>query len=158
MASLRDGATVPTGSFPLLPLRNGVIFPGTSLTLPIGRERSVALARELHRGDVFGVVTQQSPSVADPGFEDLHPLGTFVRVAEIARLQNGDFRIALEGVGRMRLTGLVRRDPYWLATGEVVEELPFHAAEANLFAAALEDERHPHLPRVHRRSALERSR
>ena len=96
MATLRDGESAPVSPFPLLPLRNGVLFPGTVVTLPIGRERSVALAQTLHRGAVFGVATQKDPEDQDPGEGALHRVGTFVRVTDIARLPGGEFRLALK--------------------------------------------------------------
>src|SRR4051794_19817649 len=105
--------------FPLLPLRNGVLLPGTVITLPVGRERSVALVRGLSRGDVLGVASQKDASVEVPGAADLHPVGTIARVADLARLPSGDYRVALEAVGRFSLRGLVRTDPFWVAEGEV---------------------------------------
>src|SRR4051812_34588311 len=137
MTTLRDGATAPSTSFPLLPLRTGVLFPGTIVTLPIGRERSIALVKEVRRGDILGVTTQKDPSISDPGGDDLHPVGTFARVVEVARLPNGDHRLSLEGLGRMRMTALVRRDPFWLAEGTVIEETGGKSSEAELFARAL---------------------
>ena len=59
--------------FPLLPLRNGVLFPGTVITLPVGRERSVALVRGLHKGDVLGVATQRLLGGGCPAAADLTP-------------------------------------------------------------------------------------
>src|SRR6185369_12773974 len=88
-------------TFPFLPLRNGVLFPGTIITLPIGRERSVALVKTLRKGDVIGVVTQKDPKVADPGASDLHDIGTFARVSDIARVSGGEYRLVLEGLSRM---------------------------------------------------------
>src|SRR3954468_20240431 len=84
-------------TFPFLPLRNGVLFPGTIITLPIGRERSVALVKSLRKGDVIGVVTQKDSKVADPGEADLHDTGTFARVADIARVSGGEYRLVIEG-------------------------------------------------------------
>ena len=108
----------PTNPFPLLPLRNGVLFPGTVITLPVGREQSIALVRGLSKGDVLGVATQKDPAVEVPGADDLYPIGTSVRVVDLARLPNGDYRIALEALGRFSLRGLVRTDPYWIAEGD----------------------------------------
>jgi ATP-dependent Lon protease len=138
MTTLRDGAAAPLSPFPLLPLRNGVLFPGTALTLPIGRERSVALARTLHKGDVIALAVQRDPSVADPGERDLHPLGTFARVVDLARMQTGDYRVTLEGVGRLRLGAIVRRDPFFLAEGAVAEEIGADTDDARLLGRALE--------------------
>jgi ATP-dependent Lon protease len=137
MTTLRDGSSVPVSPFPLLPLRNGVLFPGTIITLPIGRERSVALVQELAKGDVIGVGIQKDPALSDPGDGDLHPIGTFARVVELARLPEGSFRLALEAVGRLRLGPIVRRDPFWLAEGAAAEETSGSAAEARLLARAL---------------------
>src|SRR4051812_48282186 len=139
MTTLRDGETAPSSPFALLPLRNGVLFPGTVVTLPIGRERSVALASTLQRGAVFGVATQKDSDNADPGVDDLHRVGTFVRVTDIARLSGGEYRIALEAVGRFTLGALVRKDPFWLVEGSVPEETGGDTEEARLVARALHD-------------------
>jgi ATP-dependent Lon protease len=139
MTTLRDGANAPVSPFPLLPLRNGVLFPGTVITLPIGRERSVALVRTLRRGDVLGVATQKDAGVTDPATGDLHTIGTFVRVADVARLQTGEYRLSLEAVGRLRLASLVKSDPFWMAEGDVAEETGGDSPEARLLARALEE-------------------
>src|SRR6185437_2224756 len=102
--------TPPTSPFPLLPLRNGVLFPGTVLTLPVGRERSVALVRGLSKGDVIGVATQVDPAVEVPALRDLRPIGTLTRVVDLARTPSGDYRIALEALGRFSLRAVTRTD------------------------------------------------
>src|SRR5262249_20611267 len=127
----------PASPFPLLPLRNGVLFPGTVITLPVGRERSVALVRSLAKGDVLGVATQKDASVEVPGTEDLQPIGRYARFVELARLPSGDFRIALEAVGRFSLRAVVRTEPFWLAEGEPAAESNEDSADAKLFARAL---------------------
>ncbi|MDI1448542.1 endopeptidase La [Polyangium sp. 6x1] len=140
MTTLRDGARVPSSPFPVLPLRNGVLFPGAAIALPIGRERSVALVRTLSKGDVIGVLTQKDRNVSDPSEADLYRLGTFARVVETGRLPSGDMKLVIEGVGRMRLGAIVRRDPFWLAEGEVAAETGEVSEEAKLFARALFDQ------------------
>src|ERR1700761_8141242 len=117
MTTPRDGSTVAASPFPLLPPRNGVLFPGTVITLPIGRERSVALVKELRKGDVIGVATQKEPSTTNPGEADLYRTGTFARVVDLARLPSGDYRVALEATVRFHLDKLVQHDPYWVAEG-----------------------------------------
>ncbi len=117
MNTLRGGAPIPSSPFPLLPLRNGVLFPGTVLTLPVGRDRSVALCRELHVGAVIGIVAQRIPQTDDPSRDHLHDHGTWARVAEIVRVSPSEYRLTLEGLDRFTLGALVHRDPYWLADG-----------------------------------------
>ena len=139
MSQLRGGASAPTSAFPLLPLRTGVLFPGTMITLPVGRKRSVALVESVHEGDVIGVVTQIDPKVVDPGLSDMHPTGTFVRVATIARLPSGEYRLSLEGLDRFKLTGVSGDGLYWHGEGSVIGEEYGDAEEAHLLAASLRE-------------------
>ena len=134
---LRGGASAPTSPFPILPLRTGVLFPGTVITLPVGRERSVALLRTVHVGDVIGVVAQKDARHDNPTGEDLHAIGTFARIVRLERVNAGEYTLALEGLGRFSLTALVRSDPFWLAEGTAVEDVLGDAGEAELLAEAL---------------------
>jgi len=99
--------------FPLLPLRSGVLFPGTSMSLPVGRAQSVALIEAVGVDDYVGVAIQQEPKVDNPVLSDLHRIGTLARVKKINRARDGHFRVTLEGVTRFELLGLVQSEPYW---------------------------------------------
>ncbi|WP_434040736.1 MULTISPECIES: endopeptidase La [Sorangium] len=140
MSQLRSGASAPRSPFPLLPLRTGVLFPGTVLTLPVGRARSVALLNGVHVGDVIGVIAQRDPKREDPRREDLHDIGTFARVVDVTRVSNG-FRLVIEGLDRFALTALVDTDtePYWRAEGAVAPEFLGDAEEARLLAASVRE-------------------
>ena len=126
-------------NFPFLPLRNGVLFPGTIITLPIGRERSVALVKTLRKGDVIGVITQRDPKVAEPGASDLHDMGTFARVSDIARVSGGEYRLVLEGLSRMTFVALTRTEPFWAGEGAEPTETSKRSEEAILLAKSLEE-------------------
>src|SRR5262245_61995280 len=126
-------------SFLFLPLRNGVLFPGTIITLPIGRERSVALVKTLRKGDVIGVVTQKDPKIADPGEADLYDIGTFARVSDIARVSGGEYRLVPRGLGRMTFLRLARTEPFWLGEGMEPSETNRRAEEAVVLARTLEE-------------------
>src|ERR1700686_1389089 len=117
MSQLRPGVEAPSSPFPLLPLRAGVLFPGTLIRLPVGRPRSVALLATLEPGAIIGVVSQKRPEELDPGVADLYSYGTFARVQQISRSPEGEFRIALEGIARFELQGIVTNEPFWLARG-----------------------------------------
>jgi ATP-dependent Lon protease len=137
MSTLRGGAPAPHNPFPILPLRNGVVFPGTVLTLPVGRERSVALLRTLHPGDIVGIVAQKKPRDEDPSREDLHDVGTYARITELTRVGTTEYRLGLEGLDRFALGPLVRRDPFWLADGTLAESRVTNPREAELLRDAL---------------------
>jgi len=136
MSQLHGGAVAPR-EFPVLPLRNGVLFPGTLTTLPIGRKRSVALTLSLRPGDVIAVVAQRDASVGDPGETDLHTIGTFARVVEVQRASGHELRLTIEGVGRARISKVRSMDPYFVAEGELLDETDSNTEEAKLLAEAL---------------------
>ena len=66
----------------ILPLRNSVLFPSSVVPVNVGRERSVRLIEEAcNSGHTsIGVVAQLKPEVQDPGFEEIHQVGTVARI------------------------------------------------------------------------------
>ncbi len=113
---------LPT-TFSLLPLRRGVLLPGTTLSIPIGRKRSIALVESLHEGDVIGVVVQRESSTEEPVLADVHRVGTYARVEKIARARNGrNYRLVLEGLDRFELREIEQSDPYWFGRGDPVPD------------------------------------
>jgi ATP-dependent Lon protease len=139
MSQLPRGAQAPSSPIPLLPLRAGVLFPGTLINLPVGRPRSVALLATLEPGAIIGVVTQKRPEDLDPGAADLHSYGTLARVQQVARTSEGEFRIALEGLARFELQGIVTNEPFWLAHGARLEDRIEDRERAARLAIALRD-------------------
>ena len=138
-SALIGGAPAPQSPFPLLPLRTGVLFPGTVLTLPVGRERSIALLRTVFVGDVIGVVAQREPKDDSPTSAGLHPVGTFARIVRLDRGGAGELQLALEGLGRFTLAALVRSDPFWLAEGTLLAETVDDEPEVRLLETALRE-------------------
>ncbi len=134
--TLRGGIAVPANPFPLLPLRSRVLFPGTVLTLPVGRRRSVALLEAVRAGDVIGVAPQRDTRDDDLATADLNPVGVFARVVDIHRVSAGDYRLTLEGLDRFQLTDLSQNDPFWTASGNPVRD----EVEDAVAAAALAEE------------------
>ena len=98
-------------TLPLLPLRDGVLLPGTVATIPVGRAASVALINAVGVGGIVAVGVQFDAAVADPEFKDLHPIAVLARVAKVQRMPRG-YQVSLEGLSRVRLASIVGRDPY----------------------------------------------
>ena len=134
-----DTSTNARGPFALLPLRSGMLFPGTTLTLPVGRARSVAMLDALRVGDVLVVVAQRDPATSDPGEGDLVEVGTFARVRNLERTRDKGYRITLEGIERFALRALVRTHPWWLAEGEAVAEVDDDPSASQAMARSLRD-------------------
>ena len=137
MTTLRDGAPVPANPASVLPLRTGVLFPGTTLTFAVGRPRSLALVRNLHPGDVIVTLTQRDPRVADLSAEDLHGFGTFARVKSVSRRTDHEYELSLEGLGRARLDKLDGSGPFYTAEVTHLAEVGADAVEAKELARAL---------------------
>lgn len=109
-------------TLPLLPLRRGVLLPGSVTPIPIGRKRSRALAEKLGEGDLFVLGVQFQPNVSDPAIADLHPIAVTARVHD-TRLQGARNAIILaESLERVRLVAVSHRDGYTVAEIEPVEE------------------------------------
>ncbi|MEM6531548.1 MAG: endopeptidase La [Myxococcota bacterium] len=127
----------PNNPVPLLPLRNGVLFPGTVITLPVGRPRSVALLESLKAGDVIAVGVQRDPKTADPNMADLFEVGTYGRVHRIVKVSPKHYQLVLEGGPRIKIEGLASLDPYWHAEVSSIEEQNTDNPEAGIRAEAL---------------------
>jgi len=101
-------------TFPLLPLRGGVLFPSATMPYEIGRAKTVALAEHVaaHELPFVVVVPQRVASVEDPGAGDLHELGTLARVVAVERQRSGSYGIVVAGVARVRVTSVERTSPF----------------------------------------------
>jgi len=127
----------PQASVPLLPLRNGVLFPGTIITLPVGRERSVALLKAIQAGHIIGVGVQRDRRTENPGIADLLPIATYARVRHIAATAPEQYRVVLEGLSRFRIEAIVSSEPFWRVNAAPVDEIITEVAAASALAEAL---------------------
>jgi ATP-dependent Lon protease len=139
-AKLRGGAPLPQASIPLLPLRSGVLLPGATRTFSVGRKKSVSLIRSVHVGDVIAVVTQRQPSSREPRAGDLYPMGTLARVTEVQRVDDGHYRLGLEGLDRFRIQQLSETEPFLRAEVLLLKDQISDYREATLLAEALEQQ------------------
>ena len=99
-ADLPDGSSTP---FPVLPLRDIVIFPHMVTPLFVGRPRSIkALEWALERDRFIYLVTQRDPKVDDPQPDELYPVGTLGQVVQMLKLPDGTVKVLVEGKLRAR--------------------------------------------------------
>ena len=103
-------------TIPILSLRNTVLFPGVVLPISIGRPRSIQLIKEAYRTDkIVGTVAQKDPDIENPGFNDLHSVGTIGQIVKLLEMPDGSTTAIIQGRKRMVLRELVSDDPYFLA-------------------------------------------
>lgn len=111
-----------THSFPLLPLRDIVVFPGMVVPLFVGRDKSVAAleaAMEASK-DIF-LLAQLDPSCDDPEGDDLYDVGVVAQVLQMLKLPDGTVRVLVEGTERAQLTGLRAEGDYVVSDVELIE-------------------------------------
>ena len=110
-----------TSTFPLLPLRDIVVFPGMVAPLFVGRPPSVAALEAAMAGDKrLAVFTQTEPETAAPGQGDLYDVGTIATMLQMLKLPDGTVRVLLEGGMRARMVALHERGEMQLAEIETV--------------------------------------
>jgi ATP-dependent Lon protease len=111
-----------TQTFPLLPLRDIVVFPGMVVPLFVGRDKSVAAleaAMEASK-DIF-LLAQLDPACDDPDADDLYDVGVTAQVLQMLKLPDGTVRVLVEGTERARAMELHSFDSYVVAEVELLE-------------------------------------
>ena len=106
-----------TQSYPLLPLRDIVVFPHMIVPLFVGRDRSVAALETAMESDkeIF-LVAQLDPGEDDPQRDDLYDTGVIATVLQLLKLPDGTVRVLVEGKERARLVSLEDEGKAVLAT------------------------------------------
>ena len=127
---------------PILPVRNLVLFPGVVSPILIGREKSMRLVRKAEKtGALIGIVCQNDPDVEEPGLEDLFRYGVFAKVVKQLTLPNGALTAIVQGLGRLRLTGIVGEQPFLQGQVEAAPELMADKRDRE-WKTAIDDLRH----------------
>lgn len=110
-----DDVDVPD-SIPILSLRNTVLFPGVVLPIAIGRPRSVQLIKDAYKSDkIVGTVAQKDPDIENPGYDDLHAVGTIGQIVKLLEMPDGSTTAIIQGRRRMKLKELITDSPYFVA-------------------------------------------
>ena len=108
---------------PVLPLKSTVVFPRIFIPLSVGRKRSLQLLEDLTGSERhIAVATQLDESAEEVGFNDLHHIGTMVRVQHLLKLPDGTVQLAVLGLRRIKLTEALSEDPYLEAAIDMLPE------------------------------------
>lgn len=131
MRPYRPSGPRATQEVPLLPLRNNVIFPRTVPTIQLGRPRSIHAVEEATiTGHLIAITAHKDQSIEDPGPDELFEYATLGSIISTERLPGGNLQVVLEGIGRIRLTNIENKRPFFMATIEEIPEPPFDPDEA----------------------------
>jgi len=109
--------------FPVLPLRDIVVFPHMIVPLFVGREKSIKALEEVMGAEKQVLLaTQMNAADDDPEPGAIYDIGTIANVLQLLKLPDGTVKVLVEGVARARLTNFSSREDYHEATVELLEE------------------------------------
>ena len=126
--------------YPLLPLKNVVIFPRNVVTLLVGRPRSIQAVEEALTRDRRIVVTAYRDSEVDePEPDDLHKVGALAVIVSVERQPGGGIQVVLEGASRVRLSQFDTARPFFTVAADELREPEALPAEARALIAHVQD-------------------
>lgn len=128
-------------SYPVLPLRDIVVFPHMIVPLFVGREKSVRALEEVMADDKQILLSSQiDPSVDDPGTDGIYRVGVLANVLQLLKLPDGTVKVLVEGKGRVKITEFVENPNFFEARAERLSEVPGDKTAAEAMVRSVTDE------------------
>ncbi|WP_338531956.1 endopeptidase La [Nitratireductor thuwali] len=109
--------------FPVLPLRDIVVFPHMIVPLFVGREKSIKALEEVMGAEKQVLLaTQMNAADDDPDASGIYDIGTLANVLQLLKLPDGTVKVLVEGTSRARITDFTDRDAFHEARAEVLSD------------------------------------
>src|SRR5436190_399007 len=129
---LAPGETRP---YPVLPLRDIVVFPHMIVPLFLGRKKSIRALEEVMRSDIFILLaTQKNASDNDPATEAIYEVGTLASVLQLLKLPDGTVKVLVEGAQRAKVLTYTDRSEYYEADAVALGDTMGERVEAEALA------------------------
>ncbi|WP_421998445.1 endopeptidase La [Reyranella sp.] len=136
-----NAPTQEATSYPVLPLRDIVVFPGMIVPLFVGREKSVKALEEVMKDDKqILLIAQKNASQDDPGPEDIYTIGTLGTVLQLLKLPDDTVKVLVEGGRRVKIVGYSERADFFEANAVDMAETPADPAELQAAARTVVSE------------------
>src|SRR5207249_261320 len=130
-----------TRAYPVLPLRDIVVFPHMIVPLFVGREKSIKALEEVMRSDTFILLaTQKNASDDDPAPGAIYEIGTLASVLQLLKLPDGTVKVLVEGATRARVSRYSDRVEYYEADAAVSADSPSDPVEAQALSRSVVNE------------------
>ena len=114
-----------TDKYPVMPLRNTVLFPQQVIPIYIGRDRSLKLINDLDpKKRYIVVVAQEDGSIEDPKPEDLYAYGTLAQVLKVFDMPDNSKSAIVQGISRVKVLEYTKHEPYFTAAVQSVDDQP----------------------------------
>ena len=109
--------------YPVLPLRDIVVFPHMIVPLFVGREKSVRTLEEVMKSDKqILLVAQKNAGQDDPSTDDIYRVGTIGTVLQLLKLPDGTVKVLVEGGQRTTIKSFTDSVDYFEAMAETIVE------------------------------------
>lgn len=140
--NLSDLMNEPTNNeqtvFPILPVRNMVMFPKVVIPITAGREMSIKLLEEAQKNNEFiGIISQNNSSIENPTENDLYKTGTLAKIIKIIKLPEGNITAITRGFQRFTVKNFTQSQPYFKA--EITKLKDVTSKKIEEYAALLEN-------------------
>ncbi|WP_338551090.1 endopeptidase La [Roseovarius phycicola] len=128
-------------SYPVLPLRDIVVFPHMIVPLFVGREKSVRALEEVMQDDKQILLSSQiDPSEDDPTSDGIYNTGVLANVLQLLKLPDSTVKVLVEGVSRVKITDYIENPNFFEARAEYLTEMPGDAATIEALLRTVTDE------------------
>jgi ATP-dependent Lon protease len=128
-------------AYPVLPLRDIVVFPHMIVPLFVGREKSIKALEEVMRSDTFILLaTQKNASDDDPATDAIYNIGTLASVLQLLKLPDGTVKVLVEGAARAEVKRYTDRADYFEADAVVIADSTGDQVEAEALARSVVNE------------------
>jgi ATP-dependent Lon protease len=128
-------------AYPVLPLRDIVVFPHMIVPLFVGREKSIKALEEVMRSDTFILLaTQKNASDDDPATDAIYTIGTLASVLQLLKLPDGTVKVLVEGAARAQVKQYTDREDYYEAEATAIADTPGDQVEAEALARSVINE------------------
>ena len=125
-------------NYPVLPLRDIVVFPHMIVPLFVGREKSIRALEEVMKADsLILLATQMTAADDDPAVDAIFSTGTLATVLQLLKLPDGTVKVLVEGQVRAKVHGYSRTDDFYEARAEAIADEPYDKVEVEALARSV---------------------
>src|SRR6476659_3444232 len=125
-------------NYPVLPLRDIVVFPHMIVPLFVGLEKSIRALEEVMKNDALVMLaTQKNASDDDPAPDAIYETGTLASVLQLLKLPDGTVKVLVEGLERARVEKYSGRTEYYEATAVALADTEANSVEAEALARSV---------------------
>lgn len=141
MPQSKPRTNVEAGSraiYPVLPLRDIVVFPHMIVPLFVGREKSIKALEDVVKTEkLILLATQKNAGDDDPAIDAIHSVGTLATVLQLLKLPDGTVKVLVEGVSRAKAESFIAGESFMQADAIAVPDLISSQIEAEALARSV---------------------